>query len=236
MIKKEVLLQEKRRYELPLFVSKKEEKLLKKDYPVQKIIGYQTMQNIHIDIRYNVLIPRYETEEVIIESYNYISKYSDVLDLCCGSGFIGLAICKNIGCNVTLSDISRQAIKQTKLNAKINNLSKYNIIRSNLFKKINKKFDLIISNPPYLNKKHLFSSSLKWEPKQALFAKDNGLFFYKKITKEAPNFLKNNGYLILEIDDYAKEWIEKEYSNVTFKKDINKNFRIAILKYDDLKK
>ncbi|WP_045433803.1 peptide chain release factor N(5)-glutamine methyltransferase [Metamycoplasma canadense] len=234
MIDKEVLLQEKRRYELPLFISKKEEKLLKKDYPVQKIIGYQTMQNVHIDIRYNVLIPRYETEEVIIETYNYINENSNVLDLCCGSGFIGLAINKNKKCNVTLSDISRSAIKQTKLNIKINNLENCEVIKSNLFNKITKKYDLIVSNPPYLNKKNKFSKSLKWEPKKALYAKQKGLFFYKKILSEAKKYLNKNGYLVLEIDEFSKKWIEENYKNAIFKKDINKKFRIAILEYNDL--
>ncbi|MCV3753380.1 peptide chain release factor N(5)-glutamine methyltransferase [Mycoplasma enhydrae] len=236
MIEKEVLLQEKRRYGQPLFISKKELKLLKKDYPVQKIIGYQTMQNVHIDIRYNVLIPRYETEELIIESYNYINKYSNVLDLCCGSGFIGLAIAKNIGCSVTLSDISKQAIKQTKLNIKINNLNNCKTIRSNLFTNLNERYDLIISNPPYLNKNHKFAKSLKWEPKKALYAKDNGLFFYKKITELASDFLNENGYLIFEINEYSKDWLINNFPNVIIKKDINKKNRIAILKYNDLKK
>ncbi|MCY2902877.1 peptide chain release factor N(5)-glutamine methyltransferase [Mycoplasmopsis arginini] len=236
MIDKEVLLTEKRRYEQPLFISKREEKLLKKDYPVQKIIGYQTMQNVHIDIRYDVLIPRYETEEVIIEAYKYINKDSKVLDLCCGSGFIGLAINKNIKCNVTLSDISNQAIKQTKLNIKINKLENCKVIKSNLFKKIKEKFDLIVSNPPYLNKNNIFANSLKWEPKKALFAKDSGLFFYKKITNDSIYYLKPNGHLILEIDEFSKKWLEENYPNTTFIKDINKKNRIAILKYNDLKK
>ncbi|AZZ65490.1 peptide chain release factor N(5)-glutamine methyltransferase [Metamycoplasma phocicerebrale] len=234
MIEKEVLLQEKRRYEQPLFISKKEEKLLKKDYPVQKIIGYQIMQNVYIDIRYKVLIPRYETEEVIIESYNYINKNSKVLDLCCGSGFIGLAVAKNIKCEVTLSDISIFALKQTKLNAKINKLDNLKVIKSNLFKNIKEKYDLIVSNPPYLNKKHIFSKSLKWEPKKALYAKDDGLYFYKKILNEASKYLKNSGFLIFEIDEFSKKWIEKNYPKTVFKKDINKKNRIAIFEYKNL--
>lgn len=236
MIDKEVLLQEKRRYEQPLFISKKEAKLLKKDYPVQKIIGYQTMQNVHINISYNVLIPRYETEEVIIESYKYVNKNSSVLDLCCGSGFIGLAINKNIGCKTTFSDISSQAIEQTKLNIKINNLTNCKVIKSNLFKKINEKFDLIVSNPPYLNKNDNFPNSLRWEPKKALYAKEKGLYFYKKIINEANKFLNEDGKLIFEIDEFSKIWIEKEYPNTTFIKDINKRYRIAVLDYNSLKK
>ena len=119
MIEKEILLREKQRYNLPLFISKQEEKLLRKNCPVQKIIGYQILQDVHIDLSYNVLIPRYETEELILESYKYINKDSKVLDLGCGSGFIGLAIKKNINCDVDMVDISNAAIKQTKKKSEI---------------------------------------------------------------------------------------------------------------------
>ncbi len=130
MIEKEILLREKQRYNLPLFISKQEEKLLRKNCPVQKIIGYQILQDVHIDLSYNILIPRYETEELILESYKYINKDSKVLDLGCGSGFIGLAIKKNINCYVDMVDISNAAIKQTKKNAKLNNLE-VNVFKSN---------------------------------------------------------------------------------------------------------
>ncbi|AWX42842.1 protoporphyrinogen oxidase [Metamycoplasma cloacale] len=233
MIEKEVLLREKLRYNLPLFVSKKELKLLKKDVPVQKIIGLQEMQNVTLHLNYNVLIPRYETEEVILECYQYLNKQSKVLDLGCGSGFIGLAIKKNINCDVTLVDKSRDAIKQTKHNAKLNGLD-VKILKSNWFKKVDKKYDLIVSNPPYLNKNDTFSNSLKHEPKNALFAKNNGLYCYQLILKQAYDYLNDYGVLIFEIDNNASIWFKQNYPNVIIKKDINGKNRIAILKKEDL--
>ncbi|TPE57357.1 peptide chain release factor N(5)-glutamine methyltransferase [[Mycoplasma] falconis] len=233
MIEKEVLLREKMRYNMPLFVSKKELKLLKKDYPVQKIIGWQEMQGVWINLKYKVLIPRYETEEVILATYPLINKNSKVLDLGCGSGFIGLAIKKNIDCDVTLIDISKQAIKQTKFNAKYNNLD-VKVIKSNWFKKINDKFDLIVSNPPYLNKKHCFAKSLKYEPSKALYAKDKGLADYKFICQNAKNYLNEKGHLVFEIDPYAAKWFKQNYANCLIYKDINNKERICILKKEDL--
>ncbi|AWX69242.1 peptide chain release factor N(5)-glutamine methyltransferase [[Mycoplasma] anseris] len=233
MIEKEVLLREKLRYDMPLFVSKKELKMLKKDVPVQKIIGIQEMQNVWIDLRYKVLIPRYETEEVIIEAYQYLNKDSNILDLGCGSGFIGLAIKKNIDCYVDLVDISNQAIKQTKFNAKLNNLD-VNVFKSNWFKKVNRQYDLIISNPPYLNRKHNFDKSLKYDPKRALFAKDNGLKCYKEILKEAKKYLKENGKLIFEIDPFSATYFQTHFPKAIIKKDINQKQRIITISKNDL--
>ncbi|WP_412031321.1 peptide chain release factor N(5)-glutamine methyltransferase [Metamycoplasma buccale] len=233
MIPKEVLLREKERYELPLHITKRELKQLKKSYPVQKIIGFQEMQNIYIDLNYKVLIPRYETEEVILECYKYINNNSKVLDLGCGSGFIGLAIKKNIDCFVTLVDKSLQAIKQTKKNAQINKLN-VDIIKSDWFKKVSGKFDLIVSNPPYLNKKLISNKSLRYEPKLALFAKDSGFFSYKQILKNVKKYLKKDGILIFEIDPFISKKLQKIYPKVVIKKDINGKDRIAILKFNQI--
>ncbi|AZG68800.1 peptide chain release factor N(5)-glutamine methyltransferase [Mycoplasma struthionis] len=233
MIDKTVLLREKERYDLPLTISKKELKLLKKDFPVQKIIGYQEMQNVWINLKYKVLIPRYETEELILESYKYINKNSKVLDLGCGSGFIGLAIKKNTDALVTLVDIDNQAIKQTKYNAKINNLN-VRIIKSNWFKKLNEKYDVIVSNPPYLFIKNKFDKSLKYEPKRALFAKEKGLREYKNILQKAYDYLNDNGTILFEIDEYSALWFKNNYSKIQILKDINNKNRIAILKKEDL--
>lgn len=234
MIEKEILLREKQRYNLPLFISKQEEKLLRKNCPVQKIIGYQILQDVHIDLSYNVLIPRYETEELILESYKYINKDSKVLDLGCGSGFIGLAIKKNINCDVDMVDISNAAIKQTKKNAKLNNLE-VNVFKSNWFKKINNKYDLIISNPPYLNLKNTpYIGSLKYDPKKALYAKNSGFKHYETILKNAKKYLKESGHILFEVDDFIANMLKNKYQNIKIIKDINNKNRIAIIKYDNL--
>ncbi|AXE60733.1 protoporphyrinogen oxidase [[Mycoplasma] phocae] len=234
MISENELLHEKIRYDLPLTISKKEKKLLKKNVPCQKIIGYQIMQNVHIDLRYKVLIPRYETEELILFSYNFINQNTKILDLGCGSGFIGIAIAKNKNTNnITMVDISRQSIKQSKYNAKINNVNP-KIVRSNWFKKIYEKFDLIICNPPYLNKKSKFSKSLRHEPKRALFAKNEGLKEYQFICKNAIKYLNYKGMLIFEIDPYVSVWFKSNFPHAKIVKDINQKERIVVLQYDDL--
>lgn len=232
MIDPKLLLDEKRKYGLPQIISKKEFKLLKKNTPIQKIIGYIEMANVKIDLSQKVLIPRYETEELIFHSIDLIkkNKYYNILDLCCGTGFIGIAIKKNVPkTNVFLLDIDRKAIKQSKINAKLNNVN-VNIIKSNMFKNIPKniKFDLIISNPPYLlnfEKKTMSSTVLKHEPKRALFAKKKGLFFYSIIDNKLKSVLNKDGSVVLEINPISYKWFkDKNYELI---KDINNKIRFA---------
>lgn len=233
MIDPKLLLDEKRKYGLPQTISKKEYNLLKKNVPIQKIIGYIEMANVKIELTKKVLIPRYETEELIFHAIDLIkkNKYVNVLDLCCGSGFIGIAIKKNLpNTNVYLSDINRNAIKQSKMNAKINDVN-VNIIKSNMFNRLPKdiKFDLIISNPPYLLKKerqYMSSSVLKYEPKRALFAKKNGMFFYNIIEEHLNQVIAKNGSIILEINPISHKWFES--NNYELIKDINKKIRFAL--------
>lgn len=234
MIDEEVLLREKRKYNLEPTISNHERKLLKKDYPVQKIIGFQIFQDVYLNIHNNVLIPRYETEEVILECYKHINKDSNVLDLGCGCGFIGLAIKKNVGCNVTMVDVSTAAIAQTKVNAKKNHLEDVSIIKSTWFSNVSGTFDLIVSNPPYLDDKKPYPKSLSYEPKKALFASEEGFGAYREILNEAKMYLKENGLLIFEIDPVNAAKLLEIYPKTLIKKDINGKERIAILKQKDL--
>ena len=164
------------------------------------------MANVKIKVNKKVLIPRYETEELILLAIKLIKengKYHNILDLCCGSGFIGIALKKAFpSLNILQSDISNAAIKQTLINLKINNL-KNNVIKSNMFHNIYQKFDVIISNPPYLlknDKKNMTKSVLKYEPQKALFAQEEGMFFYYQIEKNLSKHLNKNGLIILEIN------------------------------------
>ncbi|MBD5423406.1 MAG: peptide chain release factor N(5)-glutamine methyltransferase [Mycoplasma sp.] len=224
------LLTEKRRYELEEKISFNEKIKLRRNAPIQKIIGYIEMANVKIDISKKVLIPRYETEELIELAKKHINKnkYKSVLDLCCGSGFIGIAIKKcfpNI--DVVQSDIDKKSIKQSKINLNINNVLTC-LIKSDMFENIVNKFDVIISNPPYLHfddKKNMNNSVLKYEPHHALFAKNNGLYFYEVIEENIHKFLNKNGLIILEINPINSYWfINKEYKIV---KDINGKDRFA---------
>ncbi len=225
------LILEKRKYELKEKVNILEKYKLWRDIPIQKIIGYIEMANVKIDLTKKVLIPRYETEELIYIAIDFIKKfnYKNILDLGCGSGFIGIAIKKNIGnINVIQTDVDRRAIKQTVINQKINNTNNL-VIKSNMFEKLNdQKFDLIISNPPYISfneKEKMSKSVLKYEPLNALFANDNGLEFYKIIDANLCKYLNNNGMLLVEINHINYKWfINNKYQII---KDINNKYRFA---------
>ncbi|WP_025755682.1 peptide chain release factor N(5)-glutamine methyltransferase [Mycoplasmopsis cricetuli] len=234
---KEDLLLEKRRYHLPQKISINELKLLKQGMPVQKIIGYVDLANVRIDVNYNVLIPRYETEELIFLVNTYLSKNQKsfkLLDLCCGSGIIAIALKKmNLNLDVTASDIDLEAIKATTYNAKLNNIN-IKIKQSDLFKNINSKFDIIVSNPPYLGKNEILSDSiLKFEPHHALFANNNGFEFYEKILLQASNYLTENGVIFFEINPlHIEKWkkLQKKI-NIQIIKDINSKDRFAVVKF-----
>ena len=231
--KKQLLLLEKRRYELKEKITIIEKYKLFKDYPIQKIIGYVEMANVKIKINKKVLIPRYETEELIYHAIDFIKtkKYNSILDLGCGSGFIGIGIKKNITdfqINVIQSDIDKNAIKQTIENTKINKV-KNKIIKSDLFTNLEGyKFDMIVSNPPYLmfeEKKQMSKSVLKYEPHKALFANERGLEFYKQIENNLDKYLNKNGMILFEINPLNSKWfIEKGYSIIN---DINEKERFA---------
>ncbi|VEU59692.1 peptide chain release factor N(5)-glutamine methyltransferase [Mesomycoplasma neurolyticum] len=233
-IRKDALLHEKLRNNLPLTISNKEEKLLNSDIPIQKIIGFVEMQNVKIQVNRHVLIPRYETEELILKTYEFVNKNSYVLDLCSGSGFIGIAIAKNKKCNVVLSDIDYEAISQSHINKIINQVDNIEIITSDLFENLGqKKFDVIVSNPPYLQKQYTINISvLNHEPKKALFADDKGNYFYKKIINLAPFFLKPKGILIFEISPSNVFFFKAlTYLNIEIHKDINGKERIVVIKF-----
>ncbi|MBN0919207.1 peptide chain release factor N(5)-glutamine methyltransferase [[Mycoplasma] gypis] len=229
MIPKEELLREKFRNGLPMNINKKEQKLLNKDYPVQRIIGFCVMQDVKVFLNKFTLIPRYETEEVVLKSYEFLNKDSEVLDLGTGSGFIGLAIKKNINCFVDCSDKSFFALHQAKKNAKYNHL-KINFIRSNWLKKISKQYDLIISNPPYLDKNTIAKENRpKYDPYFSLYAKNKGLSDYQKILKNITKNLKPEGKVIFEIDPFISKWFKQNYPDSLIFQDINGKERICVL-------
>ncbi|MBU4690381.1 peptide chain release factor N(5)-glutamine methyltransferase [Mycoplasma sp. ES3157-GEN-MYC] len=232
----EELKLEKRRYGLSEIISNEELKKLQEGMPIQYIMGYIEFLNTKIKLDHKVLIPRYETEEMVdLALKKYVKNKIDfkVLDLCCGSGFIGLAIKVNAPkVQVTLSDIDPIAIKQTKENA-IENLgsdTRVNIIQSDLFSNVTEKFDLIISNPPYLDENIILNNDkdLKWEPQHALYTKDEGWYFYKKILDHYKSYLNDDGVLIFEINPlHIQKW--NELNNVKILNDINNKPRFAII-------
>ena len=177
-------------------------KLLNK-YPIQYLIGYVNFYGYKINVNEDVLIPRYETEFLVEKNIKYYKKlFNDkvsILDIGTGSGAISIALKKNIDCDVTACDISKKALEMAKNNAKSNNVD-INFIESDIFNNINDKYDIIISNPPYIaNNEEVEYSVDKYEPHLALYANDNGLYFYKKIIKNASKYLNDKFIVAFEI-------------------------------------
>lgn len=222
------LKRQKRIHGLSEEISAQELSQLQAGVPIQKIIGFINFDNLQINVNHKVLIPRYETEEVIHAALPYINKDSKVLDLCCGSGYIGLTIKQKTGASVTCSDIDQEAILQTQENAQLNNLD-VQIVKSDLFENITGKFDLIISNPPYIpSTNKLDNSVLNHEPHHALFAGVDGNNLYKRIIEEAPQYLNEGGVVVLEISPDNKAYIQSQ--GFTIINDMNGKERIAIKK------
>ncbi|MEA4115644.1 peptide chain release factor N(5)-glutamine methyltransferase [Mycoplasma sp. 744] len=236
MNREKQLLLEKRKYNSPLYLTTKEKKLLKHNVPIQQIMGFIDFNNLRIQINNNVLIPRYETDElvhILKNRYNFNYSNANILDLCCGSGFIGLHL-KKIWplASLTLSDISYSALKISKLNRKNNFFSKnkLSIKHSNLFQKIKKQYDLIVANPPYLDKNDLdVSANVKnFEPHIALFGKEKGWQIYRIILEQYRKYLKPNGILVMEINPkHLEKW--NRIANIEILNDINNKERFIIL-------
>ncbi|TCG10590.1 peptide chain release factor N(5)-glutamine methyltransferase [Mycoplasma todarodis] len=206
--------------------SQSELERLEQGVPLHKVLGYIEMTDVVIDLSKDVLIPRYETEELILLAKEYITQSSKVLDLCSGSGYIGLAIKKMTGAKVTASDISKEAISQIEINKKKNNLD-IEVIESDLFENISGKFDVIISNPPYIPQNNTLSESvLKYEPHLALFGGEDGNDLYKRIVAKYKNHLNPGGVILFEISEDNVDFLAKQGFKIV--KDINGKSRIAI--------
>lgn len=169
-------------------------KLLKQGYPIQYLIGYIDFYGYKINVNKNVLIPRYETELLVEKTIKYIKEMFDkpyILDLCTGSGAIAIALKKQINSKIDASDISAKALETAKSNALENNVE-INFYKKDLLIDNNNKYDVIISNPPYVSyEEEIMQTVLNYEPHIALFAKNDGLEFYNKILKQSKNNLKS---------------------------------------------
>ena len=170
--------------------------------PLQYITGEQEFMGLTFHVNNNVLIPRQDTETLVEEALKIIEPGMKVLDMCTGSGCIIISILKNTTDVAGYAcDISKHAINVAKENAKINNVF-VDFERSDLFEKINDKFDVIVSNPPYIRSEeipHLMPEVARFEPMEALDGKEDGLDFYRRIVKDSKTHLNYNGILLFEI-------------------------------------
>ena len=209
--------------------------------PLQYITGIQEFMKLKFLVTKDVLIPQPDTEILVEEILNILSNVENptVLDLCTGSGAIAISIAKYIpNVKVVATDISKKALEIAKQNAKLNGVTNnIEFLESNLFNKINgKKFDVIVSNPPYIPTSDIKSlpKDVQGEPKLALDGGKDGLDFYRRIAKEGYKFLNRQGYLALEIGYNQKELVkkiiddEKRYVETYSKKDLCQNDRVIV--------
>ena len=178
--------------------------LLKKGIPVQYIVGNVDFYGNIFKVNKNVLIPRFETEELIEKTISYINKYFDktidIVDIGTGSGCIAITLKKLIDCNMDAVDISSLALEVAKENAKSLNVE-VNFIEGNLLEPLQKKYDVIISNPPYIKEddEEVMEIVKNNEPHIALYAPNDGLYFYEEILKNASNYLNDKSIIAFEI-------------------------------------
>lgn len=213
--------------------------LLNKGIPVQYIVGNVDFYGYNFKVNENVLIPRFETEELVEKTIKYINKYFnkkvDILDLGTGSGCIAITLKKELDCNVDAVDISPKALEIAKLNAKNNNVD-ITFYEGDMLNPINKIYDVIISNPPYIAYNEEIMEIVKNnEPHTALYAEDNGLKYYKDIISNANKYLKEKSIIAFEIGEkqgklileYAKKYFKD--SIITVEKDMQNRDRFVFI-------
>lgn len=219
------------------------EKHIKEDVPLSHLVGFEYFYDRKFKVTKDVLSPRMETEELIYKVVDYINANDKdnlkILDLCTGSGIIAITLRKeleNMSLEVVASDISEEALKVAKENAILND-GEVKFIQSDIFENINNKYDIIVSNPPYIaydDKVTMEDNVLNYDPHLALFAEEGGMYFYRIIVENAKHYLKEDGVIFFEIGyDQKEKMLELANRNgfiAKVYKDLNGRDRMAFLK------
>lgn len=213
-------------------------KQLNKGIPVQYIVGNVDFYGYEFKINKNVLIPRFETEELVNRTIKYIKQYipnPKIVDLGTGSGCIAITLSKELDISVDAVDISESALEVAKQNNEMNK-SKVTFYQGNMLEPLNKKYNVIISNPPYISRNEEIQDLVKNnEPELALYADNDGLYYYEEILKNASNYLEEKfiiafeiGYLQGEkIKDLALKYLNN--INVSIEKDLSEKDRFVFI-------
>lgn len=212
-------------------------KRYKNGEPVQYIVGDVDFYGNIIKVDKRVLIPRFETEGLVEIALKYLDNTKlDVVDLGTGSGCISITLKKKLpNINMDAVDISIDALTLARENARLNNVD-INFINGDMLKPLNKKYDCIISNPPYIAYGEEVMDVVKNnEPEMALYADNDGLYFYEEILKNCKNYLKDKYYIFFEIGYNQGERIKDmaiKYLNcdVEIKKDLQGFDRYIIIR------
>lgn len=203
--------------------------------PLQYITGEQEFMGFSFLVNPSVLIPRQDTETLVDEALKVVKPGMKVLDMCTGSGCIIISI---LGCCSGVEgfgyDISKQALDVAIENAKRNNV-KVDFKESDLFEAVTGKYDVIVSNPPYIPTdviSTLMPEVAQFEPMNALDGKEDGLYFYRKIVKECKNYLTDKGQIFFEIghdqgEAVSRMLVDAGFSHVRVIKDLTGNDRVV---------
>ena len=212
---------------------------LKTHEPIQYVLGKTSFMDLEFKVNSSVLIPRPETEELVRLMLKEDLDGKEILDIGTGSGCIAISLAKNLpNAKVSALDISKDALEIAKENAKSNNVD-IEFINADIFEyKSEKKYDIIVSNPPYVleSEKMLMKQNvLNYEPEIALFVDDtNALKYYESVIKFSLNNLNPQGQIFFETNENYKDELNKlaqnyEYNIIEFKLDINDKNRFLIL-------
>jgi len=215
-----------------------------KGEPLQYVLGKAEFLGLELKVSRDVLIPRPETEILVEVALRYAKEFMPdslrILDLCTGSGCVGLALAKSIP-NAVLDavDICESALKVARDNALANKLN-VNFIKSDLFSNLKKsrKYNIIVTNPPYVLSSEIkkLAREIRFEPRKALDGGPDGLKFYRKILRDCYPYMKTGGYLIMELGFRQKDEVInilkdiKEFELIEFLRDYNNIERIMVLR------
>ena len=205
--------------------------------PVQYIVGNVDFYFITLKVNEDVLIPRFETEELVSKVIQYAANFKkpSIVDIGTGSGAIAITLKKKLTSSVTATDISKKALNVAKENALENNAS-INFKEGNLLEPLTEKYDIVVSNPPYIAYDEEIMDVVKNnEPHLALYAPNNGIYYYEEILKNIKKYL-NDKYLIAfeigksqgkKIQELSKKYLDNE---AIIEKDLSGRDRFAFIK------
>ena len=196
--------------------------------PLQHLLGYQDFMGLRFQVNEHVLIPRQDTEILVEEAMRYLHDGMRILDLCTGSGCILLSLLHySNDCEGTGVDISKEALQVAALNAELLGI-KADFLKSDLYEKVTGKFDLLVSNPPYIESAvipTLMEEVREYDPYIALDGGEDGLDFYRRIIGGAQDYLKRGGQILMEIGSGQAKAVSELLREAGFKEiDVCRDF------------
>ncbi|MEG0805399.1 MAG: peptide chain release factor N(5)-glutamine methyltransferase [Lachnospiraceae bacterium] len=229
-------LSEEQRLGYQTLIKKRAERI-----PLQYLTGEQEFMGFIFKVNSQVLIPRQDTETLVEEALKVIKPQMHVLDLCTGSGCIIISLAKLCPDIIASgADLSKSVLLTAKENARLNDIKmEIEWIRSDLFDGVTGKFHMIVCNPPYIPTEEIEELQPEvrdFEPMEALDGREDGLFFYRKIVQQAPEYLNPLGYLYFEIGHNQAQPVsellqENHFTDIKVVKDLSGNDRVVTATY-----